>query len=200
MTALDIDDPDIPDPDLDAWADWEQWCETNGAIPADGLEPSDQDALVHADRILGRLARVTRAAQADEYIAEQQRAQIGRWLDARMAVHRGQESFLRSVLERFHRAVLDGDASRKTIDLPAGRLTARRLPAQWMVDDELFVAWAVEQSPDLVRVRTTPDRRKLKEALTVRDGVAVDASSGEVVPGVTVEEGAVKFNVEVSSE
>lgn len=151
-----------------------------------------QDAE-RADMQLRRLAKV-RAEMAQ--IGEHARAQIARideWHARRVEVLAGRERWLAEGLEMWHRAVLADDPGRKSISLPCGTLKSRVQQPEWVFDDEVFIAWASEHAPSLVRVpepKPAVDRNAAKKALlTVEVGEGAHSiltEEGEVVPGVTV--------------
>ena len=148
--------------------------------------PQDAD---QADKRLRRLAKIRAAIARDEEHAASQIEQISAWLDARLSVHRKAERWEQEGLEMWHRAVLAGDPSRKTISLPCGTLKSRVQQPAWEFDDAVFLPWAEVHAPELVKVqvRSSVDRNAAKHAIVVLDdGRHIVSGTGEVVPGVTV--------------
>lgn len=172
-----------------------------GDEPDYDTEPETPDDQDHANRLLRRYARVLREVDAvnEVYDAEIERIEVRR--RHRLDILDGQKAWLAQALEMYHRARLADDPNAKSIELPNGTLKSRRQQPEWTFDPDVFVAWAAEHHPDLVRVPAppapAPDKVAAKKALSVADGTAVDPSSGEVVPGVTVEERGPSFTVEV---
>ena len=167
----------------------------------DAPPEAPQDAE-RADMQLRRLAKV-RAEMAQ--IGEHARAQIARideWHARRVEVLANRERWLVEGLEMWHRAVLADDPSRKSISLPCGTLKSRVQQPEWLFDDEVFIAWAREHAPSLVRVpepKPAVDRNAAKKALlTVEVGEGAHSiltEEGEVVPGVTVTGRGPSFSV-----
>lgn len=167
----------------------------------DAPPEAPQDAE-RADMQLRRLAKV-RAEMAQ--IGEHARAQIARideWHARRVEVLANRERWLVEGLEMWHRAVLADDPSRKSISLPCGTLKSRVQQPEWVFDDEVFIAWAREHVPSLVRVpepKPAVDRNAAKKALlTVEVGEGAHSiltEEGEVVPGVTVTVRGPSFSV-----
>ena len=167
----------------------------------DAPPEAPQDAE-RADMQLRRLAKV-RAEMAQ--IGEHARAQIARideWHARRVEVLANRERWLVEGLEMWHRAVLADDPSRKSISLPCGTLKSRVQQPEWLFDDEVFIAWAREHAPSLVRVpepKPAVDRNAAKKALlTVEVGEGAHSiltEEGEVVPGVTVTVRGPSFSV-----
>ena len=163
--------------------------------------PRDAD---RADEQLRRLAKV-RAEMAQ--IGDHAQAEIERiqeWHARRVEVLAGRERWLAEGLEMWHRAVLADDPSRKTISLPCGTLKSRSQQPVWVFDDEVFIAWARENAPELVRVpepKPQVDKAAAKKALHITSGdLPAEAAlaitdDGEVVPGVTVQVRGPSFTV-----
>lgn len=108
-------------------------------------------------------------------------------------------AYLRSLLEGWHRSILDADPKAKTVRLPAGHLVARKAPdVVDIIDVDGFKAWAEVNAPDLLRTTVAPDKPAIKKLAHV-DGRVVD-DAGEVVPGVEWVEGAVAFKVDIKAD
>jgi hypothetical protein len=173
-------------------------------IAAEPVQVPDAD---EANRTLLRVARVRRARANDEEVAAAQIAQVRTWLAARRALHESAESYHLERLHRYHAAVLARDPKAKTISLPAGMLVSRSQAPVWTFEAELFIAWANEHAPEIIRYKPAPapevDVTAAKALLTRRDtrghvlawGVTED---GETPPGVSVEHRERRFEVEAS--
>lgn len=76
--------------------------------------------------------------------------------------------------------------SLKTIKLPAGSISTRENPAKFVVtDSDALLEWARVNAPDAVKVVESVLKSKLN--IVEANGTVVDAESGEIVPGITVE-------------
>ena len=172
-----------PDPDYDT----------------DPEPPQDAD---EANRRLRRLARIRAQIREVEDQALAQIDQVNAWAERRYEVLHGRARWEQEGLEMWHRAVLAEDPSRKSISLPCGTLKSRSQQPEWVFDDEVFIAWASEHAPSLVRVpepKPAVDRNAAKKALlTVEVGEGAHSiltEEGEVVPGVTVTVRGPSFSV-----
>ena len=161
--------------------------------------PQDAD---RADMQLRRLAKVRAEIAQVEEDAARQIDRINAWAERRYEVLHGRARWLQAGLEMWHRAVLADDPGRKTISLPCGTLKSRVQQPEWVFDDEVFIAWAVEHAPDLVRVpepKPAVDKTAAKKTLlTVEVGEGAHSiltEEGEVVPGVTVTGRGPSFSV-----
>lgn len=89
---------------------------------------------------------------------------------------------------------------RKSIDLPAGRVTSRLSTESWTVKPE-FVKWAKDFAPDLVRQKVTemPETVEvLKEHLEYANGKVVKKETGEIVEGIEIKTPTVNYKVEAN--
>jgi hypothetical protein len=94
-----------------------------------------------------------------------------------------------TLLAKYHRQKLAEDGEAKTLHFPHGTLTARKLPDNVEIADEVaLLDWALEHEPRFVRVKESLDRSAIKDAVL---------KSGEIVPGVKPTEGEVRFAVDI---
>lgn len=166
---------------------------TPGRFVVDGPET--------ADWALRKLARVrARAAEAAD-LARRERDRITAWETAELERLANEGAYFTGLLEDWHRRVLDEEPRRKTIHLPAGDLHARKAPDRWAFDGNAFLQWAVRAGRDEFVRTPAPevDKAAAKKALEVRDGAVWDPATGEVVDGVAVEPGEVRFSAEVGA-
>lgn len=179
--------------EYDAWADLDD--AMNGPDPDYTTEPVPLDDAEQANRALGRVARARRALAKDHDMWEAQRSQLDDWFARRKEIHENAEAWNLRQLEGWHRALLDQDPTRKSVDLPNGVLKSVAGQAKWEFDTATFVPWAMstEGFEDLVRVTYAPEKAAAKKALDVQGEKAVDPATGEVVPGVTVQPGERSF-------
>lgn len=143
------------------------------------------------------LAKIEAERKENEQLAQLERERIDEWERDMKARSDQEASRFTQALEAFHRAELARDDHAKTIRLPAGTLKARKLPDKLTVDDELFVPWATITHPELLRVipeRREPDKPAIKKLI---DDKPVDPDSGELIPGVEIETGEVRFSQDV---
>lgn len=138
-----------------------------------------------ADQLLRRLGALEAAGRRDALRAEEQRAQIDGWLEARDLSRARQLEWLRSALQAYAAGIFSRSGT-ATIKLPSGELTSRKLPDEWKIEDEVFLAWAKEHMPLAVRQKPAPapevDRDAAKKLLA-----RLREETGELPPGVTFE-------------
>lgn len=100
-------------------------------------------------------------------------------------------------LKAYMRDRRDADGRTKSIDFPSGRLTSHgSQPRVTVTNDDAVVAWLEQQGLDeAVKVTKKPLVSALTGRVVVRDGRAVDAKTGEIVPGMGVLPGTVTYDV-----
>jgi len=145
-----------------------------------------------------RKLAVIRRRQADaRALADAEISRVTEWLQGEESRLEADAAYFEGALTAWHRQLLDDDPRRKTVRLPAGTLTARQGGDRWTFDDD-FLDWAeAHHRTDLLRVKVEVDKPAAKKALEVY-GTGVSDEEGEVVPGVSVEPGEVRFAVQVT--
>jgi hypothetical protein len=149
-----------------------------------------------ANRAVWKVGRIQDDLADDEALYKSELARLTDWITNRRLRAEKAIEFLTTLTAGYHAIVLEDDPKRKTIRLPAGDLVARQQPARWDIDDDQFIEWARANNHDeLLNTKVTVDRLTVKSDLHVApDGRAVDGY-GEVVDGVTVTPGEVRFSV-----
>lgn len=158
----------------------------------------DDDAA--ADWAIRKIAQKRRQVAAHQELHDQEAGRLASWLAEVNGPLESDAASLEAALGDYHRRVLSNDEKRKTIKLPGGTLKSKKTPDKVEVDPDEFLPWAKKDHPELVRVKEEPNKVALKKLLVpdAPDGKAVDQSTGEVIPGVVIERGEVRYTVEVS--
>lgn len=84
--------------------------------------------------------------------------------------------------------------------LPTGKIGVKTVTPGYVRDDAALLPWVKENRADLVEVKESVKWSELKKLLDTSGGTAVDRETGEVVPGVTVTPGGMKFFVQMAKE
>ena len=147
---------------------------------------------------LRKIAAVERARKEAQDASNAEICRINEWLNDEELRANQARKHLDYLLEQYHRAYMTDNPKAKTIKLPHGTLKIRAQKPQFNRDDAAIKEWATDNMPEIL----VPQEYKLnwaglKETLAIKDGVAIIADTGEVVPGVEVEERPDKFSVEV---
>lgn len=195
----------------DTWADM---VDDLGPEPDYDSEVAPPDDVDQVNKRLRRLAKVRAEIAQVEEVAAAEIERVGDWAHTRTATLAAKALWLSDGIEMWHRAVLTDDPTRKTISLPCGTLKARAAQPTWEFDEPVFIEWAAEHAPGLVRVpepKPQVDRAAAKKMLAAPDGGTgeatidiVDEATGEVlpkiVPGVTVTARPPKFTIDTDTE
>ena len=145
-----------------------------------------------ADWALRKVAKVDAEAHQVSELAERQIAAIEAWRGAEHGRLGTQREHWETLLGLYHRQRLEEDEKAKTIRLPHGTLTARKLPDGIVIEDEdALLAWAKKDGPEYVRTRIDVDHPAVKTAVL---------KNGEIIPGVDIVKGDVRFTVTPTTE
>ncbi|GIM47590.1 phage protein [Collibacillus ludicampi] len=147
---------------------------------------------------LRKLAKIRREMEENQSIADKEIERIKLWLeDVNGALQKDAEYF-ESLLQAYHRMVLEENPKAKTIKLPHGTLKARKQEPDYIRDEEKLLAWTKENQPEAVKVKENVDWSTLKKMIvSTENGVAID-ENGQVIEGITVVDRGIKFSVEVA--
>ncbi len=172
------------------------------------------DSPARADWSLRILAGLRRQIADARALAAAEIARVNEWLAGEEQRLGGDASFHEAALIDWHRRQCDaalaeagGDwrkVKTKTVRLPNGEVSAHQNPDSWPVTDaKAFVAWAKVSRPELVRVKEEPNIAEAKRVLPWRGGpdglrAPFDPTTGEIVPGITIQPGEIAYKVETS--
>lgn len=144
-----------------------------------------------------KLRAVHRRVADIEAIAAAERARIDAWAADATRSHQREVDYFTGLLLDYGRRQRD-EEDRKTISTPYGSIRSRAGSLKWTIDPDGFLPWAETNRPDLIRVRKDPDLSAAKKDLKLSDTLdPFDPSTGEAVPGVTVEQTEPTYTVEV---
>lgn len=146
-----------------------------------------------------RKLRALAAKEVDiRKVAEGELKRIQQWLETELRDIDSGRQFFTGILEAYHRNTIQDDPKAKTIKTPYGKLKLTKQQPEFLRDEDAIKNWAKVNKPDiLIPQEPKLDWAGLKKQLQVAGDKAIDPSTGEVVPGVTVTEREAKFTVEV---
>lgn len=75
------------------------------------------------------------------------------------------------------------------LNTPYGTAYIKSNGDKWIYDDEALLRWAEKNENSLVNVTKSVKKAELKKIAAVIEGTAIDINSGEVIEGVTIEDG-----------
>ena len=174
--------------------------------PEGAPDPLDDDAPLWectddaaAGWCLRKIARAKAEMLRHEENAEYEIAGIRQWLDEVSSPLARTIGFFEGRLIGYRRRLEDENPDLPlTYKLPGGDLVRRAGRAKTVVvDEEAFVAWALEAAPDAVKTKPLTSRLLTKEFEVTEAGALVDLRTGELVPGVQVSPGSPTYGVKV---
>lgn len=176
--------------------------------PAPIIDLADEvTALVDADR---HLRAISKARHEHTVAAEVYDRELARIRDLRaevLGVIERRIEWHETPVKALHAAILERDATRKTLRLPNGTLKATTHLQHDVeyVDVKAFCDWAEDNATDLVRWTAAPEKTAVKKAFTVVDTSAgcdgeppylvYVTTAGELVPGIVPVPPSTKFTV-----
>lgn len=103
--------------------------------------------------------------------------------------------FMESKLYSYAQQLKEENPELKTHKLPFGQLQFRKQRPKWNYDNDKLLSFAEEKYEDLIKVKKSVDKRKLKSQAKIVDGKVIIEKTGEVIEGVEVVERPEKFKV-----
>jgi phage host-nuclease inhibitor protein Gam len=139
----------------------------------------------------------SRKAEIDKIAADEEQ-RIRDWRDDALSSLTGDDAYFAGILIDYARRQRDAEG-RKSISLPYGTIKSRAAQPRVQVTDPAgFMAWARASHPDMIRIKEEPDLTAIKAAADISGSQAVDPSTGEIIPGVAVEQRDATYTVEVT--
>lgn len=183
--------------ELDAaldWVDESEYVDDDGEYKSAFVVDSDEKA---AWALRKYNAAILRISEAEEF-ASAEMLRIEDWLNGRRSVYGRDVEFFGSLLSHYALSQRE-QFDRKKVDLPDGVIQTRTINDKFTIEDkDLFVEWARENAPDLLRVSYSPDMSAITERCVMAGSGAVEEKTGSVIPGVTVRPGFVSANIKIS--
>lgn len=114
---------------------------------------------------------------------------------------RSTEEYHTAMLERYfatvpHRCTKTQESYR----LPSGKLVRAKQQPAFIRDEEALLPYLRQNAPQLILRTESVDWQGLKKRVAVQGETAVDAQTGEVIPGITVEQRPDKFMARLTNE
>jgi hypothetical protein len=172
-------------------------------VPKPHFEVTDKSS---AEWVLRKIAQLKAEDDVNSRIAQEQIAEyqkeidnITGWqMDERRKLTNHME-FLKSLLEPYHRMILEADPKAKTIKLPHGEMKIRAQQPEIDKDDKALTAWLKlsEETRKFVETKEVPKWGEFKKLCKIENGKAVYLETAEVVDGITATDRPDKFEVVV---
>lgn len=156
----------------------------------DPAEPTTEAEIrIAIARGMRRLLHLHDRALQVGALAQAEMQRIKTWAEARIVPLGAAREAVEDQLATLHAMLLELDPKAKTVDTPAGVHGSSKpteASIEW-ADEPMFVEWAREHRPDLVRETFAPDKPAAKKALRVADDEhVIDPATGDIIPGLAV--------------
>jgi hypothetical protein len=123
--------------------------------------------------------------------------EVQNWLDEENNKLQNSIDFFESILYSYALELRKGEPELKTHKLPFGKLQFRSKRPKWNYDNAKLLDFITSNYRELVKVKESVDKRKLKQMTEVVSGKVVVKDTGEIVEGVEVVERDEEFQVKV---
>jgi len=123
--------------------------------------------------------------------------EVNKWLDEENDKLQKSIDFFESVLYFYALELKKENPKLKTHKLPFGQLQFRKKRPKWNYDDKKLLNFITSNYGELVKIKESVDKRKLKQVTKVVGDKVVVKDTGEIVEGVEVLERDEEFQVKV---
>jgi len=126
--------------------------------------------------------------------------EVQKWLDEENDNLQNSIDFFESILYSYALELRKEDPELKTHKLPFGQLQFRSKRPKWNYDNAKLLDFITSNYRELVKVKESVDKRKLKQVTEVVGDKVVLKETGEIVEGVEVVERDEEFQVKVDND
>ena len=123
--------------------------------------------------------------------------EVQKWLSGENDKLQNSIDFFESILYSYALELRKGEPELKTHKLPFGKLQFRSKRPKWNYDKAKLLDFISINYRELIKVKESVDKRKLKQVTEVVGGKVVVKDTGEIVEGVEVVERDEEFQVKV---
>jgi phage/plasmid-associated DNA primase len=121
--------------------------------------------------------------------------EVNQWLESENDSLDNDIEYMEGMLRVYAEQLKADDPKLKTHKLPFGQLQFRKQRDKWEYEDDKLLEFAEENLKDVVKIKKSVNKRKLKQKLKVVGDKAVVADTGEVIEGVKVIKRGEQFKV-----
>lgn len=126
---------------------------------------------------------------------EKEIREVEQWLEEENSKLNNSIEFMKSKLYSYAQQLREENPELKTHKLPFGQLQFRKQRPKWKYDNDKLLSFAEENYEDLIKVKRSVNKRKLKSQAKLVGGKVIIEKTGEVIEGVEVVERPEKFKV-----
>lgn len=112
-----------------------------------------------------------------------------------------QEAYFSALLENYFESVPHKKTTtQESYKLPGGKLVRKVQQPDYIREEKELLPWLRTEAPELVKVSESVDWAELKKQLVAQNGEAVFKATGEVIPGIMVQDRGQVFQVALDKE
>lgn len=152
-----------------------------------------------ANWALRKIKQFEEQKQANNKLAVEETEKIEAWNKAENEKAQQSIDYFQGLLARYAMEKRQNDPKFKSQKLPNGSIRFRKQQPKWNYNDDDAVVESLKKAEmgDLIKVKETPKKADIKKMFEVSDGKVINPETGEVIPGIEVEEREEKFEVKV---
>lgn len=141
------------------------------------------DSLDSANWCFRKIRALQEEINTNTKLADEERARIDAWEKSQNKQAENSIAYFEGLLIEYYKSIKETDPRAK-VNTPYGRIMSRKTK-KWDYNEEEVLEWAKNNGyREFIRVKEELDKSILKK--TFKDGV--DSNTGEIIPGVSVEE------------
>lgn len=151
-----------------------------------------------ANWVLRKIKQLQDEIKRNNDLADAEIHKIEKWREQENEKANNSIEYFQGLLAEYAMNKRKKDPDLKTINLPNGRFGFRKRQPKWKYDNDKVIQ-SLKQSnmTDLIRVKEEPNKAEIKKRFEVIGDKVVNAETGEIIEGITVEEQSETFNVRV---
>lgn len=147
---------------------------------------------------LRKLAAIKAKENEVKQLADAERQRIAEWEQRELAGLERSKQFFEALIQEYAAEQRKNDPKWKSTSTPYGKIRYRKQPSKWSYNDEELLNYLKAAGRhEFIRVKEEVNKADLKKALVVKEGRAIDPETGEVVPGITVEDPGEKLVIQI---
>jgi hypothetical protein len=137
---------------------------------------------------------------AKEQISEIEKEirEVEEWLEAENSKLENSIEFMKNKLYLYAQQLREDNPDLKTHKLPFGQLQFRTQRSKWNYDNDKLLDFAEKNYQELIKVKKSVDKRKLKSKAKIVGSRVIIEKTGEFIEGVEVVERGEKFKVKTN--
>jgi hypothetical protein len=172
-------------------------------FPDDETEGNEEWRITNdlaADWAIAKIKAARADLERKERLAAEKIAEVQRWIEGeRQKTNHAEDFFtakLREYFDSLDPAVLKKAKTQLKYELMSGSIKVKKQQSVFKRDNEALLRWLRDNQPAYIKTKEEPDWARIKEQLVIAGDKAVYRDTGEVVPGIEVEQQPDKFVVE----